>query len=285
MTFLQADIYGDSEDLLGKWFAANPEKRNNIFVATKFGYKGNSIDSSPEYAREAIEKSLKRLGLTYVDLYYVHRLDQVTPIEKTIEALVELKKAGKINYIGLSECSSSSLRRAHAIHPISCVQMAYSPICVDIELPEYGLLAAARELGVATVPYNPLGNGLLTGSIRKKEDYTKEGDGRGFLPWFSDENFPKNLAIVDKIGQIAKGKGVTMAQLTLAWILSQGEDFFPIPGTTNVKRLAENLASIDIVLTTEEERLIRQLASGVAGKRFPDALLASCFADTPALSS
>jgi aryl-alcohol dehydrogenase-like predicted oxidoreductase len=262
MTFLLADIYGDSEELLGKWFAANPEKRNNIFLATKFGLKtgpeGTSIDSSPEYAREAIEKSLKRLALTYIDLYYVHRLDQVSPIEKTIEALVELKKAGKIKYIGLSECSSTSLSRAHAVHPISCVQMAYSPFCLDIELPKYALLATARELGVAIVPYNPLANGPLNGAIRKKEDYTKDGDSRGFLPWFSDENFPKNLAIVDQIGHIAKEKGITVAQLTLAWILSQGDDFFPIPGTTKVKRLAENLASFDIVLTREEEILIRQ---------------------------
>ncbi|KAJ6096233.1 hypothetical protein N7486_006979 [Penicillium sp. IBT 16267x] len=279
-----ADIYGDSEDLLGKWFAANPDKRKDIFLATKLGYKGASIDSSPEYAYEAIEKSLKRLGLDYVDLYYVHRLDRSTPIEKTIAALAQLKDAGKIKYLGLSECSSDSLRRANAVHPISCVQTAYSPFARDIEFPKYGLLATARELGVAIVPYNPLANGLLTGVIRRKEDYARDGDGRSMLPWFSDENFPRNLAVVDEIASIAKEKGVSVAQLTLAWILFQGDDFFPIPGTTNVDRLADNLDSINVTLTGLEDAAIRKISSDVAGARLPDVLLAACFADTPPLA-
>jgi aryl-alcohol dehydrogenase-like predicted oxidoreductase len=278
-----ADKYGDSEDLLGKWFAANPEKRKDIFLATKFGIKeGLDVDSTPEYCREAIEKSLKRLGLSYVDLYYVHRLDQVTPVEKTIEAMVELKNSGKIKYLGLSECSADSLRRAHAVHPISCVQIEYSPFCIDIELPQYRLLEVARELGVAIVGYSPLGNGLLSGGIRTREDFTKPGDWRGALPWLSEGNLSKNLAIVDKISDIAKAKGITTAQLTLAWILAQGNDFFAIPGTTKVHRLEENLGSLFITLSTEEEKSIRELSQDKAGERFQTKVGMS-FRDTPPL--
>ncbi|RFU28500.1 hypothetical protein B7463_g7843, partial [Scytalidium lignicola] len=284
-----ADEYGDSEDLLGKWFAANPDKRKDIFLSTKFGVrrssdgsKGLSIDSTPEYCRQAIEKSLKRFGLPYVDLYYIHRLDKVTPIEKTMEAMVELKNAGKIKYLGLSECSAESLRRAYAVHPITCVQVEYSPFCIDIESPQRRLLDTARELGVAIVAYSPLGNGILTGTIRTRENVTQPGDQRGILPWLKEENFPKNLAIIDKISDIAKVKGVTTAQLTLAWVLAQGDDIFAIPGTTKVHRLEENLGSLSVSLSTEEEKAIRQLSQDVAGGRF-QSLTGYDFADTPAL--
>lgn len=281
-----ADEYGDSEDLIGKWFAANPEKRKNIFLATKFAIRGSPsqgvlrIDSSPEYCREAIEKSLKRLGLPFVDLYYVHRLDKVTPIEKTMEAMVELKKAGKIKHIGLSECSAASLRRAHAVHPISCVQVEYSAFCTDIERNQ--LLQVARELGVAIVAYSPLGNGILSGTIRKREDVIKPGDLRGVLPWLSEENIEKNLAVIDKISDIAKTKGIATAQLALAWVLAQGDDIFAIPGTKQVHRLEENLGSLSVSLSEEEERSIRKLAQDVVGGRFQN-MTGYAFADTPEL--
>jgi len=285
-----ADKYGDSEDLLGKWFAANPEKREDIFLATKFGLKTDpegartefSVDSTPEYCREALQKSLKRLRLPCVDLYYIHRLDKVTPIEKTIEAMIDLKNAGKIKYLGLSECSAESLRRAYAVHPISCVQIEYSPFCLDIESPHTRLLEVARELGVANVAYSPLGNGFLSGTIRKREDFTKPGDSRAVLPWLSEENLQKNLAIVDRISDIAKAKGITTAQLTLAWILAQGDDVFAIPGTTKVHRLAENLGNLFLSLSSEEEKSVRQLSQAVVGGRF-QATTGYAFGSTPAL--
>jgi aryl-alcohol dehydrogenase-like predicted oxidoreductase len=284
-----ADEYKDSEDLLGKWFAANPDKRKDIFLATKFGIRTDpaaptkfGVDSSPEYARQALDRSLKRLGLPYVDLYYVHRLDKITPIEKTIEALVELKKAGKIKYLGLSECSADSLRRAHAVHPITAVQMEYSPFCVDIESPQTKLLQTARELGVAVVAYSPLGNGILGGHIRTPADFTKEGDLRRHLPMFSEENLPKNLAVVDKISEIAKAKGATTGQMTLAWLLAQGDDVFPIPGTTKASRVEENLGSLVVSISAEEEMAIREISQSVVGGRF-QASTGYSFADTPVL--
>ncbi|OCL09977.1 Aldo/keto reductase [Glonium stellatum] len=285
-----ADEYGDCEDLLGKWFAANPEKRQGIFLATKFavkvkpgeGPRSLTVDSTPEYCRQAIEKSLKRLGLPYVDLYYIHRLDKVTPIEKTMEAMVELKNAGKIKYIGLSECSADSLRRAHKVHPITCVQVEYSPFCLAIESPTIQVLEVARELGIAVVAYCPLGNGFITGALRTREDFTKPGDLRAMLPWLSEENLEKNVAVVDKLSEIAKAKGVTTAQLSLAWVLAQGDDVFPIPGTTKIHRLEENLGSLSISLSREEERTIRQLSKAVVGGRVQDKN-GYTFADTPVL--
>lgn len=206
-------MYGDCEDLLGKWFAANPDKRENIFLATKFGIipekAGIKVDSSPEYCRQALEKSLKRLGLPFVDLFYIHHLDKVTPIEKTIKVMAELKNAGKIKHLGISECSADTLRRASAIHPITCVQMEYNAFTLEIEDPQRRFLATCRELGTAVVAYSPLGRGLLTGSIQSKEDITKEGDMRSRLPRFSGESLDKNLAIVAKINEIAKTKSVT----------------------------------------------------------------------------
>jgi aryl-alcohol dehydrogenase-like predicted oxidoreductase len=169
-----ADLYGDNEDLLGKWFQANPSKLNDIFLATKFGVRNfengaMSVDSSPEYVRQACEKSLSRLGVPTIDLYYCHRLDGKTPVEKTVEAMAQLKQEGKIKYLGLSECSAESLRRAYKVHPITAVQIEYSPWVLDIENPQYRLLEAARELGVAVVAYSPLGRGFLSeisGSMR-----------------------------------------------------------------------------------------------------------------------
>jgi aryl-alcohol dehydrogenase-like predicted oxidoreductase len=217
--------------------------------------------------------------LPYVDVYYVHRLDKVTPIEKTIEALVEFKKAGKIKYLGLSECSAESLRRAYAVHPITAVQIEYSPFCLDVETK---LLETARELGVAVVAYSPLGNGILGGQIRTPADFTQEGDLRRHLPMFSEENLPKNLAVVDKISEIAKAKGATTGQLTLAWLLAQGNDIFPIPGTTKASRVEENLGSLFVSVSAEEEQAIREISQSVVGGRF-QAATGYSFADTPAL--
>ncbi|KAF2740873.1 putative aldo-keto reductase [Polyplosphaeria fusca] len=285
-----ADIYGDSEDLLGKWFKANPDKRSHVFLATKFGGRRTfpdgttASDSSPEWCKEAIESSLKRLGLPNVDLYYSHRLDRKTPIEKTVEAMAELKKAGKIKYLGLSECSSASLRRAYAVHPITAVQVEYSPFALDIESEQIDLLNTCRELGVAVVAYSPLGRGMLTGTLRSPDDF-EEGDFRKFGPRFSAENFPKNLKLVDELGQMAKEKGVASGQLVLAWLLAQGQDIFPIPGTTKLERLKENVGSLQVHLTKDEEQKIRKAceAAEIVGARYPESFVANLYADTPEL--
>jgi aryl-alcohol dehydrogenase-like predicted oxidoreductase len=286
-----ADMYHDSEDLLGKWFAANADKRSSIFLATKFGYRRTNkgehgIDTSPEYARQAIERSLQRLGTSYVDLYYLHRLDKVTPIEKTMAALAELKRAGKIRHIGLSECSASALRRAHAVEPVACVQMEYSAFSLDIEALEHALLSTCRELGIAVVAYSPLGKGMLGGGIRSVADVSKPGDMRGiFAPRFSPENLEANVALVQKLADIAGRKGVTTAQLALAWLLAQGDDIFPIPGTRNPERLAENLGALQVTLTANEEKAIRLLADKVAGSREGAILTDYYFGDSPPLEA
>ena len=285
----QADKYGDSEDLLGKWFTSNPEKRSSVFLATKFGIRpapsspgGFTIDSTPEYCRTALDTSLNRLGLPFVDLYYIHRLDKKTPIELTMRAMVELKNAGKIKHIGLSECSAESLRRAYAVHPITAVQIEYSLFCTEIESPQKRLLEVARELGVAIVAYSPLGNGFLTGKIRSREDVSKPGDSRSFLPWLSDDNIESNLAVVDRVAEMARAKDATTPQLALAWLLAQGDDIFPIPGSSRIQRLEENLVSVFVSLSGDEEKTLRGYAQGVVGERF-QTKTGYAFGDTPAL--
>ncbi|KAL8771711.1 MAG: hypothetical protein Q9209_002902 [Squamulea sp. 1 TL-2023] len=225
-------VYADSEDLVGEWFKRNG-KRDDVFLATKFGLSINSqggieTRSDPAYIKEACNKSLQRLGTNCVDLYYCHRVDGKTPIEKTVEAMAELKKEGKIRYLGLSEVSSATLRRAYAIHPITCVQMEYSPFAMDIEDPKISLLKTCRELGVATVAYSPLGRGFLTGAYKSPADF-EEGDFRKYSPRFSEENFPKNLELVKHLQEIAQRKSCSAGQLSLAWLLAQGNDIFPIP--------------------------------------------------------
>jgi aryl-alcohol dehydrogenase-like predicted oxidoreductase len=281
-----SDLYGDNEDLIGKWIAANPSKRKDIFLATKFAVKGLSdIDSSPEYAKEACAKSLKRLGIEQIDLYYCHRVDGKTPIEKTVEAMAQLKQEGKIKYLGLSEVSSDTLRRAHKVHPISAVQVEYSPFALEIESEQINLLKTCRELGVAVVAYSPLSRGMLTGSIKGPEDF-EEGDFRSFAPRFSKENFPKNLKLVDQLATVAERKGVTPAQLTLAWLMAQGQDIFPIPGTTKVERLKENLGALDVKLTEQEIKEVRKYVdeAEVGGTRYPESFMHACYADTPPLN-
>lgn len=290
-----SDVYGDSEELLGKWFAKTG-KRNDIFLATKGGAgvdeEGNAlIRSDPGYIKEACNRSLKKLGVTHVDMYYIHRLDKVTPVEKTVAAMVELKNEGKIHYLGLSECSETTLRRALVtifrvtvsknpilliltewlyrckVHHISAVQIEYNPFSLDIE--QNGLLEACRELGVAVVCYSPLGRGFLTGQFRSPDDFP-EGDIRRFLPRFSPENFPKNLKIVEAFEEIARAKNVKVGSLSLAWLLSQGNDIIPIPGTTKPANLDANIEALSITVTTEENAKIRAVveAADVAGGRY-----------------
>ncbi|KAI1376001.1 Aldo/keto reductase-like protein [Hypoxylon crocopeplum] len=264
-----AYAYGDSEELVGKWFKLHPERRSDIFLATKWAVEfiGRSesgtpilkLDSSPENCLLSCERSLKRLGVDCIDLYYCHRFDQVTPVEKTVEAMAQLKKEGKIKYLGLSECSSATLRRAHAIHPITAVQVEYSPWTLDIES-ETGtnLLATCRELGVAVVCYSPLGRGFLTGRFKSLDDL-EPGDYRRLVPRYSPENFPKNVELVRKFEAFAAAKGRTPTQLVLAWIMAQGDDFFPIPGTKSIKYLEQNIGGAGVVLTPEENQQIRDI--------------------------
>jgi aryl-alcohol dehydrogenase-like predicted oxidoreductase len=277
--------YGDNEDLLGKWFKENPDKRKDIFLATKFAVReSHVIDSSPEYVKQACDKSLQRLGLPHIDLYYCHRVDQKTPIEFTVQAMADLVNLGKVKYLGLSEVSSDTLRRAYKVHPIAAVQVEYSPFALEIESKQTDLLKTCRELGVAVVAYSPLSRGMLTGSIKSPDDF-EEGDFRRMAPRFSAENFPNNLKLVDRISEIAKSKGVTPGQLTLAWLMAQGEDIFPIPGTTKKERLEENVGSVKVKLTTDEEKTIRKACeeAEVVGARYPENFMKACYADTPAL--
>lgn len=242
-----------------------------------------NVDSSPEYCKQAIEKSLQRLGLPCVDLYYCHRLDKITPIEKTVQAMVELKQAGKIKYLGLSECSAESLRRAHAVHPITAVQVEYGPACLAIESPETKLLETCRELGVAVLCYSPLGSGLLGGAIRSLHDFSKPGDPRGhLLPSIKAENIDQNVAVVGQLAALAKSKGATVGQLCLAWLLAQGPDVFPIPGTTKLARIEENIGSMKVEVSAEEEKEVRRIVSQLRAPRL-QALTGFDFADTPPL--
>ncbi|KAH7147188.1 aldo/keto reductase [Dactylonectria estremocensis] len=286
-----ADVYGDNEDLLGKWFAKHPERRKDIFLATKFGGKFGpdaqgefkfTVDSTPEYAREACERSLKRLGVDYIDLFYIHRLDEKTPIEKTVEELARLKNEGKIRYLGISECSSKSLRRAYAVHPIHAVQVEYNPWSLDIEGPSGTyLLKTARELGVAVVAYAPLGRGLLTGQYKSLDDFDAD-DARRTITRFQGDNFAKNLVLVDKFKDFAARKGCTASQMVLAWFLAQGDDIIPIPGTKKIKYLEENCDSLKVKLTPEEVQEIRDMvdAADIAGDR---GVNFNQYADTPEL--
>lgn len=282
-----SDIYGDNEDLLGKYFKKYPEKRSKVFLGTKFGLgdstvKVRSVHGDREFIREACEKSLKRLGIESIDIYFAHRIDKTVPIEDTMNALKELIDQGKIKYIGLSECSSNTLRRACAVHQVAAVEIEYSPFSLDIEHVDVGLLKTCRELGVSIVCYSPLGRGILTGQIKSPDDF-EEGDFRKLCPRFSPENFPKNLQLVDTLTTLAKKKGCTTGQLTLAWILSQGDDFIPIPGTTKTKNLEENANAAKIQLTAEENGEIRRACenANIAGERYPEFLSGSLFADTP----
>ncbi|KZV64168.1 Aldo/keto reductase [Peniophora sp. CONT] len=283
-----ADIYNDSEDLIGEWFKRTG-KRNEIFLATKFGNTPNGkkyVTGDPEYVKEACAKSLKRLGVDQIDLYYLHRADQTIPIEKTIGAMAELVKEGKVKYIGVSEVSEKTLRRAHAVHPIAALQIEYSPFVLDIERPDIGLLSACRELGIAVVAYSPLGRGLLTGRYKSPDDFD-EDDFRRTVPKFSRENFPNILKVVDEIKAVGDAHGAPPSTTTLAWLLAQGEDIIPIPGTRSVKYLQENMAACKLQLKPEELKEVREIAQRaekeVKGERYAREMLSTTLADTPEL--
>jgi aryl-alcohol dehydrogenase-like predicted oxidoreductase len=248
-----AEIYGPyhNEDLVGR---AVKDRRDQVVLATKFGMISHtgrgpgSLDSSPANIRIAVEGSLKRLGTDHIDLYYQHRVDPETPIEDTVGALVELVAEGKIRHIGLSEAGVGTIRRAHAVHPITALQSEYSLWTRD---PEDEVLPLLRELGIGFVPYSPLGRGFLTGQIRSVNELA-DGDFRKTNPRFASENFDHNLSVADEVRQIADEAGATPAQVALAWLLAQGDDIVPIPGTKRVSRLEENVAADGIRLTEEQ---------------------------------
>jgi aryl-alcohol dehydrogenase-like predicted oxidoreductase len=275
----------DHPPLVCRWFKRTG-KRNDIFLATKFGnYVApdgtRQVRNDPEYIRQACDKSLKRLGVDYIDLYYCHRVDANTPIEQTVGVMAELKKAGKIKYLGLSECSADTLRRACQVEHIDAVQIEYSPFTMDIEDPQVGLLAACRELGVATVAYSPLGRGFLTGSLKSPDDF-EEGDFRRFIPRFSKENFSKNLKLVETIKELADAKGCTPGQLVLAFLMAQGDDIIPIPGTTKEKNFDENMESLNVKISESDNQKIRKAIeeADVQGERYPEAFAKVLFVTT-----
>ena len=268
-----ADVYGPlaNEELVGQ---ALRGRRDRVVLATKFGNvrtpdgKFLGIDGRPEYVRGACDASLKRLGVDVIDLYYQHRVDPKTPIEDTVGAMAELVKAGKVRYLGLSEAAPATIRRAHAVHPISALQTEYSLWARD---PEGELLATVRELGIGFVAYSPLGRGFLTGALASPAQFGG-ADRRNVLPRFQGENFTKNLALVARIRELAGARGVTPGQLALAWVLAQGDDIVPIPGTKRRKYLEENVAASAIRLTPAERQAIAAaLPHGAAsGDRYPD---------------
>jgi aryl-alcohol dehydrogenase-like predicted oxidoreductase len=270
-------MYGPytNEVLVGK--AIQPF-RNNIVLATKFGIVRDpenptkrGFNGKPEYVQTSCEGSLKRLGVDVIDLYYLHRKDPDTPIEETVGAMARLKEQGKIKAIGLSEVNAETLRRAHAVHPITALQTEYSLWSRD---PEDDLLQACQELGIAFVAYSPLGRGFLTGQFKSFEDFEQD-DYRRHSPRFQGENFTKNLQLVQKIETLAQQKGCTAAQLALAWVLAQGEYIFPIPGTKRIKYLEENIAAVNISLTPAELEEINEIApkGAAAGMRYPENMM------------
>jgi aryl-alcohol dehydrogenase-like predicted oxidoreductase len=275
VTFLDtADMYGPftNEQLVGRAIAG---RRDEVVLATKFGNERSpdgariGINGRPDYVRRAADASLQRLGVDHIDLYYQHRVDPKTPIEDTWGALAELVEAGKVRHLGISEAAPATIRRAHAVHPLAAVQTEYSLWTRDPE--DDGVLATVRELGIGFVAYSPLGRGFLSGEIRSVDDLA-EDDFRRHNPRFQGENFVKNLQLVDRVREIAEEKGVTPSQLALAWVLHQGSDVVPIPGTKRVRYLEENAAAVDIDLSPEELRGLDEAApsGSTAGDRYPD---------------
>jgi aryl-alcohol dehydrogenase-like predicted oxidoreductase len=268
-----ADMYGPftNELLVGRAIAG---RRDQVVVATKFGNERREdgswvgINGTPDYVHRACNASLQRLGTDHIDLYYQHRVDPDTPIEETVGAMAELVQQGKVRRIGLSEASPSTLRRAHAVHPITALQTEYSLWSRD---PEAEILPTVRELGVGYVAYSPLGRGFLSGAIRKPDDLAPD-DFRRHHPRFQGENFEQNLRLVERVEELAREKGVTASQLALAWVLAQGEDIVPIPGTKRVRYLEENVAAAEIELTPDDLRRLDEAApvGATAGQRYAD---------------
>ncbi|GAB3325693.1 aldo/keto reductase [Hymenobacter humi] len=278
--FDTADMYGPfkNEELLGQAFKG---KREGIVLATKFGIERDpsnpakrGINGRPEYVKAACEASLRRLGTDYIDLYYQHRVDPGTPIEDTVGAMARLVEEGKVRYLGLSEAAPATVRRAVAVHPIAALQTEYSLWSRE---PEDEILPTIRELGVGFVPYSPLGRGFLTGQIQKFEDLEAD-DYRRHTPRFQGENFQKNLDLVARINDLAQQKKCTASQLALAWVLAQGEDVVPIPGTKRVKYLEENLGALEVELSSSELAQLDEIApkgAAAAGMRYPEAMMGS----------
>jgi aryl-alcohol dehydrogenase-like predicted oxidoreductase len=274
VTFLDtADMYGPftNEKLVGK---AVRGRRDEVVVATKFGnMRGEDgaflgISGQPDYVRKACDASLLRLGVDVIDLYYQHRVDTKTPIEETVGAMADLVRAGKVRHLGLSEAAPATIRRAHAVHPISALQTEYSLWSRD---PEDEILPTVRELGIGFVAYSPLGRGFLTGRFKSIDDLD-EKDFRRRSPRFQGENFQRNLELVARIEELAREKGTTPSQLALAWVLRQGNDIVPIPGTKHVKYLEENVGALEVALSDDDLRRIDEVApKGIAaGERYPD---------------
>jgi aryl-alcohol dehydrogenase-like predicted oxidoreductase len=276
VTFLDtADMYGPftNEKLVGR---AVSGRRDEVQLATKFGNERKEdgtrvgINGRPEYVRSACDASLQRLGVDHIDLYYQHRVDKSVPIEDTVGAMSELVQAGKVRHLGLSEASPETIRRAHAVHPITALQTEYSLFTRDLE---DEILPTLRELGIGLVPYSPLGRGLLTGAIAGPDALAGDDSRRsGYFPRFNGEALEANLALVAKIREIAEGKGATPGQLALAWVLAQGDDVVPIPGTKRVKYLEENVAAASVTLTEEDLAALEEAVprDAVAGDRYGD---------------
>ena len=272
--FDTADMYGPhtNEQLLGRALRGH---REQVIIATKFGIvrdparpEFRGISGKPDYVHQACEGSLRRLGMDVIDLYYQHRVDPDTPIEETVGAMAELVRQGKVRFLGLSEAGAETIRRAHSVHPITAVQSEYSLWTRD---PEAEVLGVCRELGIGFVPYSPLGRGFLTGKIKKREDLPKD-DYRHTTPRFQGENFQRNLDLVERVGEIAREKKCTPAQLALAWVLAQGDDIVPIPGTKRRKYLQENVGALNVALTSADLARIEEVApqEAFAGERYPD---------------
>jgi aryl-alcohol dehydrogenase-like predicted oxidoreductase len=269
-----ADIYGPhtNEVLVGR---AIRDRRDRVVLATKFGIirdesgarTARGINGRPDYVRAACDASLKRLGVETIDLYYQHRVDPSVPIEDTVGAMAELVRAGKVRHLGLSEAGTETIRRAHAVHPIAALQSEYSLWTRD---PEDGVLATCRDLGIAFVAYSPLGRGFLTGQIRRVEDFAAD-DYRRFSPRFQGENFQRNLDLVARVEELGREKSCSAAQLALAWVLAQGADVIPIPGTKRRRYLDENLGALDVELTPSDlARIASAMPQGAAaGERYP----------------
>ncbi len=275
--FDTADMYGSgaNEELLGRVLKG---RREQAIIATKFGFvrdpqrpEVRQLSGKPDYVKQACEASMRRLGVNVIDLYYLHRVDPETPIEETVGAMAALVRQGKVRYLGLSEAGSESIRRAHAVHPITAVQSEYSLWTRD---PEDDVLQTCREMGIGFVPYSPLGRGFLTGQIKRFEDLAKD-DYRRESPRFQGENFQRNLDLVDRIKEIARAKRCTAGQLALAWVLAQGEDIVPIPGTKRRKYLQENVGALEVNLTSAELARIEQALprTGFAGQRYSETMM------------
>ncbi len=269
-----ADMYGPftNEKLVGRAVA---DRRDSVVVATKFGNERRDdgswvgVNGRPEYVRSACDASLGRLGVDHIDLYYQHRVDTTVPIEETVGAMAELVSAGKVTYLGLSEASAETIRRAHAVHPISAVQTEYSLFTRD---PEAAILPTLRELGIGFVAYSPLGRGLLTGSIRSAGDLGANDSRTARFPRFSADNLEHNVALVERIRERADACGATPGQVAIAWLLYQGDDIVAIPGTKRVSRVEENAAAADLTLSEVDLRQLDELipAGSVAGDRYAD---------------